>query len=82
MIAKYDTWEGEKNLENTKEAVTKFEKRVSAEIRRQEKLKIVEKRKFRRRKLLGKYIAKILYRWDDRKFEEKYLRKLETNWQK
>ncbi len=55
---------------------------MSAEIRRQEKLKIVEKRKFRRRKLLGKYIAKILYRWDDRKFEEKYLRKLETNWQK
>ena len=50
MIAEYDTWEGEKNLENTKEAVTKFEKKVSAEIRRQEKLKIVEKRKFRRRK--------------------------------
>jgi len=66
-------------LENTKEAVTKFEERASAEIRRQKKLKIVEKMKFRRRKLLGKYIAKILYRWDNRKFEEKYLRKLERN---
>jgi len=66
-------------LENTKEAVTKFEERASAEIRRQKKLKIVEKIKFRRRKLLGKYIAKILYRWDNRKFEEKYLRKLERN---
>jgi len=66
-------------LENTKEAVTKFEERASAEIRRQKKLKIVEKIKFRRRKLLGKYIAKILYKWDNRKFEEKYLRKLERN---
>jgi len=82
LIAEYNTWEREKELENTKEVVSKFEKRVSVEIKRQEKLKIVEKRKFRRRKLLGKYIAEILYRWDNRKFEKKYLRKLETNWQK
>ena len=82
LIAEYDTWEREKDLENTKEAVTKFERRVSAEIRRQEKLKIVEKRKFRRKKLLGKYMAKILYRWDNRKFKEEYLRKLKRNWQK
>ena len=82
LIAEYDTWEREKDLENTKEAVTKFERRVSAEIRRQEKLKIVEKRKFRRRNVLGKYMAKILYRWDNRKFKEEYLRKLKRNWQK
>jgi len=25
-------------------------------------------------------MAKILYRWDDGKFEEEYLRKLERNW--
>jgi len=24
----------------------------------------------------------MLYRWDDEKFEKKYLRKLERNWQK
>ena len=29
-----------------------------------------------------KYTAKILYRWDKRKFENEYLRKLERNWQK
>ena len=29
--------------------------------------------------LLGKYIAKMLYRWDNRKFENKYLKKLERN---
>jgi len=33
-------------------------------------------------KLLGKYIARLLYRWDDQKFEEKYLNKLEKNWKK
>jgi len=32
--------------------------------------------------LLGKYMAKLLYGWDDRKFEEKYLNKLERNWRK
>ena len=29
--------------------------------------------------MLGKYMAKLLYGWDDKKFEEKYLRKLERN---
>ena len=29
--------------------------------------------------LLEKYIAKLLYRWDDKKFEEEYLKKLERN---
>jgi len=32
--------------------------------------------------LLGKYMAKLLYRWDDQKFEEEYLNKLEKNWKK
>ena len=30
--------------------------------------------------LLGKYTAKLLYGWDNGKFEEEYLRKLEKNW--
>ncbi len=38
---------------------------------------MAEEKDFRRKELLGKYIAKMLYRWDDRKFEEEYLRKLE-----
>jgi len=40
---------------------------------------MVEKRNFRREKLLGKYIVKMLYRWDDRKFKEEYLKKLKRN---
>jgi len=32
--------------------------------------------------LLGKYIVKLLYRWDDRKFEDEYLKILEKNWRR
>jgi len=39
----------------------------------------LEAEEYRRSELLGKYTAKLLYSWDDRKFEEKYLRKLEKN---
>ena len=49
------------------------------EIRRQEKIDMAEKRDFRRGELPGKFMAKMLYRWDDRKFEEEYLKKLERN---
>ena len=59
-----------------------FEGKRSSEIRRQEKLDKMEEKDFRRGELLGKYTVKMLYRWDDRKFEEEYLRKLERNWQK
>jgi len=41
---------------------------------------MVEERNFRREELPGKFMAKMLYRWDNRKFEEEYLRKLEKNW--
>ena len=67
---------------NAREVVEEFERRMSAEIRKQEKFDRIEKKDFKRRELLGKYMAKMLYRWDDRKFEKEYLRKLERNWQK
>jgi len=41
---------------------------------------MAEERDFRRGELLGNYITKILYRWDDGKFEKEYLRKLKRNW--
>jgi len=34
---------------------------------------------FKRSKLLKKYTAKILFGWDNRKFEDKYLKKLEKS---
>ena len=32
--------------------------------------------------LPGKYTAKVLYGWDDKKFKEEYLNKLEGNWRR
>ena len=61
FIAEYDTWERKKDLENTKEVVTKFKERLSTEVKRQEKLDIAEKKYFRRKELLERYIAKMLY---------------------
>jgi len=52
-------------LKNAKELVAEFEERVKAEVRRQEKLDQVEERDFRRGGLLERYIARILYKWDD-----------------
>jgi len=41
--------------------IVEFEGRLSAELRRQKKLDLAEKRDFKRGELLKKYIAKILY---------------------
>jgi len=82
FTAEGDIWERKENLKNAEEALEEFEGRMNAEIRRQEKIDMVEERDFRRRELLGKFIAKMLYRWDDGKFEEEYLKKLERNWRR
>jgi len=82
FTAEHDTWEKKEDLGNAKDALEEFEGRMNVEVRRQEKLDMVKERNFRRKELLGKFMAKMLYGWNDRKFEEKYLRKLERNWQK
>jgi len=81
FTAEGDTWERKENLKNAGEALEEFERRMNAKIRRQEKIDMVE-RDFRREELLGKFIAKMLYGWDDGKFEEEYLKKLERNWRR
>ena len=43
-------------------------------MRRQEKINKAEERDFRRRELPGKYMAKMLYRWDDKKLEKNWKR--------
>ena len=55
---------------------------MNTEVRRQEKIDMAEKKDFRREKLLEKFTAKMLYGWDNEKFKEEYLRKLERNWQR
>ena len=72
--------EQEEDLGNTQEMVADFKERMSAEVlsaevQRQERIEV----DFRRRELLGKYTAKIQYRWNDGEFKKEYLRKLERN---
>ena len=50
------------NLENIKEIVTKFERRLSVEVRRQEKTEKIEDQDFERGELPEKYIAFLLYK--------------------
>ena len=76
----HDTWERKKDLRNAREVLEEFEERMNTEVRRQEKIDMVEERDFRRGELPEKFTAKILYGWDDGKFEEEYLKKLERNW--
>jgi len=62
--------------------IEEFEGRMNVEVRRQEKIDMAEERDFRREELPEKFTAKMLYRWDNGKFEEEYLRKLERNWRR
>ena len=53
-------------------------------IRREDECRSKETRENRhgRGELPGKFMAKMLYGWDDGKFEEEYLKKLERNWRR
>jgi len=79
FMAEHDIWERKKDLENAREVLEEFEGRMNTEVRRQEKLDMAEEKDFRRGELPGKFMARMLYRWDDGKFKEEYLRKLERN---
>ena len=72
-----DTWERKENLKNTEELIKEFEQ-GEVVVRRE----VEEEGEYRRMELPGKYTAKLLYEWDDRKFEKEYLNKLEKNWKK
>ena len=77
--AEEDTWEPRENLGNIEELVKEFKKEYS-------KIGTIKKRRNdkedRRGELPGWYMAKILYRWDDNKFNEEYWGQLERNWRK
>ena len=77
FTAEGDTWERRENLKNAEELIEEFEKE-GIEVRRQ----VEEEGEYKRMELLGKYTAKLLYGWNDRRFEEEYLSKLEKNWKR
>jgi len=71
------------NLENTRELVEEFEKENKKDtegILRMEKRD--KERIFYRGELPGKFTAKKLYGWDNKRYDEEYWGKLERNWKK
>ena len=78
-MVKHNSWEKEEDLKNAKELVAEFKRRMEVEVRQQEKLDVAEEKDLRREELLEKYMAKMLYGWDDGKFKTEYLKKLEKN---
>jgi len=71
--AKEDSWEKKENLKNAKEAVEDYEREYKKEGRRMEE---------EHKEMLGRFMAKMLYRWDNGKFDWEYLKKLERNWRR
>jgi len=67
--AEEDTWELKENLGNAKDLVKKF-KEEYGEIRRLRERR--NSKEDKKRELLGRYMAKMLYKWDDKKFNEEY----------
>ena len=76
-----DTWENRENLKNAMELVEEFEKEYDREeeeeVRRQ---KAEEDKQTFSRELLGRYMAKLLYGWDNKKYNREYWRQMEGNW--
>ena len=52
FIVEHNIYKRKKDLENTKKIVAKYEKRMSIEVRRQEKLEMEEEQDFRRGELV------------------------------
>jgi len=77
FIVEGNTWERRENLKNAEELIEEFE-RGEVVVRQQ----VGEDEGYRKMELPGKYMVKLLYGWDDQKFEEEYLNKLEKNWKK
>jgi len=81
FTAESDTWEGEENLENAKEAIEEYKReyrRDMEDIRRQER----EEGTFRRGELPGQFMAKKLFGWSDKRYNEEYWGRLERNWRR
>ena len=81
FTAESDTWEGRENLRNAKEAIKEFEKEYRQDIEdvaRQER----EEGMFQRGELPGRFTARKLYGWSDKRYDQEYWGRLERNWKR
>ena len=82
-MAESDTWEGIENLENAKELVEEFKReyrREKTEIRKQKSYK--ERNEYWRGMFPGRFTARKLYGWDNKKYDREYWNRMERNWRK
>jgi len=49
-------------------------------LKKKKKILNLEVEVFKRNQLPGKYTVKILFEWNNRKFEDEYLKKLKRSW--
>jgi len=76
-----DTWEGRENLKNTKKAIKEFEKEYQRDMKdvvRQER----EDGTFRKEELPGRFIARKLFGWSEKRYDQEYWERLERNWRR
>jgi len=76
-----DTWEGRENLKNAKEAIEEFKKeyrRDREDVVQQER----EEETFQQGELPGRFTAKTLYGWSDKRYDQEYWGRLERNWKR
>ena len=79
FTAELDTWERRENLKNTKEAIKEFEKEYwqdQENIARQERKEGV----FKREELPGRFTARKLFRWSNKRYDQEYWGRLKRNW--
>jgi len=79
FTAELDTWERRENLENAKEAIKEFKKgyqQDQEDVARQKHKEGI----FKRGELPGRFTAKRLFGWSDKRYDEEYWGRLERNW--
>jgi len=79
FTADSDTWEGSENLKNAKEVIKEFEKEYRQDIEdvaQQEHKEAM----FKQEELLGRFTARTLYGWLDKRYDQEYWGRLERNW--
>ena len=74
-----NTWEGRENLKNAKEAIKEFEKEYQQDMEDVARQECKEKT-FRRGELPRRFMARKLFKWLDKRYDQEYWGRLERNW--
>jgi len=81
FMVESDTWEGRENLKNAKEVIKEFEKKYRwdmEDVAQQE----CKETTFKHGELPGRFTAKMLYGWSDKRYDQEYWGRIEKNWRR